>query len=72
MALAWACFGERGDPPAMNTPEGPELIEQGEVFDRPYEQRQRFPGDAEAVEGMGPHHRARRGSTWPRATRASR
>ena len=52
-ALAWACFGERGDPLAMNTPEGPELIEQGEVFDRPYEQRQRFPGDAEAVEGMG-------------------
>ena len=31
----------------------PELIEQGEVFDRPYEQRQRFPGDSEAVEGMG-------------------
>ena len=54
MALAWACFGERGDPPAWNTPEGPELIEQGEVFGRPYEQRQRFPGDAEAVEGMGP------------------
>ena len=53
MALAWACFGERGDPPERNTPEGPELIEQGEVFDRPYEQRQRFPGDAEAVEGMG-------------------
>ena len=53
VALAWACFGERGDPPAMNTPEGPELIEQGEVFDRPYEERQRFPGDAEAVEGMG-------------------
>ena len=53
MALAWACFGERGDPPARNTPEGPELIEQGEVFDRTYEQRQRFPGDAEAVEGMG-------------------
>ena len=53
-ALAWACFGERGDPPAWNTPEGPELIEQGEVFNRPYEQRQRFPGDAEAVEGMGP------------------
>ena len=53
MALAWACFGERGDPPAWNTPQGPELIEQGEVFDRPYEQRQRFPADAEAVEGMG-------------------
>ena len=53
MALAWVCFGERGDPPAYNTPQGTELIEQGEVFDRPYEKRQRFPGDAEAVEGMG-------------------
>ena len=29
------------------------MIEQGEVFDRDYAQRQRFPGDAEAVEGMG-------------------
>lgn len=54
LALAWANFGERGDPPEWNTPEGPELIEQGEVFDRPYEERQRFPADAEAVEGMGP------------------
>lgn len=54
IALAWANFGERGDPPEWNTPEGPELIEQGEVFDRPYEQRQLFPADAEAVEGMGP------------------
>ncbi|MDH3691837.1 MAG: aromatic ring-hydroxylating dioxygenase subunit alpha [Gammaproteobacteria bacterium] len=53
VAFAWANFGKRGDPPEWNTPEGPELIEQGEVFDRPYEQRQRFPGDAEAVEGMG-------------------
>ena len=53
MALAWACFGERGDPPTYNTSQGPELIEQGEVFNRPYEQRQRFPSDAEAVEGMG-------------------
>ena len=54
LAIAWANFGERGDPPEWNTPEGPELIEQGEVFDRTYEQRQRFPADAEAVEGMGP------------------
>ncbi|MED5406062.1 MAG: aromatic ring-hydroxylating dioxygenase subunit alpha, partial [Chloroflexota bacterium] len=52
-ALAWANFGERGDPPEWNTPEGPELIEQGEVFDRTYEERQRSPGDAEATEGMG-------------------
>jgi hypothetical protein len=53
-AFAWANFGERGDPPEWNTPQGPELIEQGEVFDRSYEERQRTPGDAEAVEGMGP------------------
>ena len=53
MALAWANFGERGDPPEWNTPEGPELIEQGEVFDRTYVERQRSPGDAEATEGMG-------------------
>jgi len=51
--LAWACFGERGDPPEYNTPEGPELIEQGELFDRPYDERQRFPADVEACEGMG-------------------
>ena len=53
-ALAWGNFGERGDPPEWNTPEGREKIEQGEVFDRPYEERQRFPGDYEAVTGMGP------------------
>jgi nitrite reductase/ring-hydroxylating ferredoxin subunit len=52
-AFAWAVFGERADPDEYNTPEGPELIEQGELMDRPYEQRRRFPGDAEAVEGMG-------------------
>lgn len=53
MCFAWAIFGERGDPPSCNTPEGPELIEQGERFDRPYEERQRFPADLEACEGMG-------------------
>ncbi len=52
-AFAWAIFGERADPEEYNTTEGPELIEQGEVMDRSYDQRQRFPGDAEAVEGMG-------------------
>ncbi len=52
-AFAWAIFGDRADPEAYNTPEGPELIEQGELMYRPYEERQRFPGDAEAVEGMG-------------------
>jgi hypothetical protein len=51
--FAWANFGERADPPSYNTPEGPELIEQGERFDRPYEEKQRFPADAEATEGMG-------------------
>ncbi len=54
IAYAWANFGERGDPPECNTPEGPELIEQGEVFDRPYAERQRNPADREATEGMGP------------------
>ena len=53
LTLAWANFGERGDPLKWNTPEGPELIEQGEVFDRTYLERQRSPGDAEATEGMG-------------------
>ncbi len=54
ICYAWANFGERGDPQEHNTPEGPELIEQGEIFDRPYEQRQRFPADREACEGIGP------------------
>ncbi|MCY4276215.1 MAG: aromatic ring-hydroxylating dioxygenase subunit alpha [Gammaproteobacteria bacterium] len=54
MVLAWANFGERGDPHDYNSQEGCELIEQGEIIDRSYEERQRRPGDAEAVEGMGP------------------
>ena len=54
ICYAWANFGDRGDPLEYNTPEGPELIEQGEIFDRPYEERQRFPADREACEGMGP------------------
>lgn len=54
LCYAWAVFGDRADPPEYNTPEGPELIEQGEVFDRTYEQKQRNPADAEATEGMGP------------------
>ena len=53
LVLAWANFGDRGDPQEWNTPEGPELIEQGEVFDRTYEERQRSPGDVEATESMG-------------------
>ena len=54
LCYAWAVFGERADPPEFNTPEGPELIEQGEVFERTYEEKQAFPADAEATEGMGP------------------
>ena len=54
LCYAWAVFGDRGDPKEYNTPEGPELIEQGEVFDRSYAEKQRFPADAEATEGMGP------------------
>ena len=30
-----------------------QLIEQGELIDRSYEEKQRSPGDVEAVEGMG-------------------
>lgn len=59
MVLAWASFGDRGDPPEYNTKEGCEMIEQGEIVDRTREERQRRPADAEAVEGMGPisaHH----------------
>ncbi len=52
-AFAWAVFGDRADPEEYNTPEGHEMIEQGERLDRSYEERQRYPGDAEAVEGMG-------------------
>ncbi len=53
VCYAWANFGERGDPPEWNNWEGPQLIEQGELFERPYEERQRFPADLEATEGMG-------------------
>jgi nitrite reductase/ring-hydroxylating ferredoxin subunit len=53
LAIAWGCFGDRGDPEKWMSREGCELIEQGELFDRTYEERQRYPGDAEATEGMG-------------------
>ena len=53
IAYAWGNFGDRGDPPEYDTPIGKEQIEQGEAVDRPYEERQRNPGDVEAVEGMG-------------------
>ena len=53
IAYAWGNFGERGDPLEWNTPEGMQLIEQGELIDRTYEQKQASPGDVEAVEGMG-------------------
>jgi hypothetical protein len=53
IAFAWGNFGERGDPIEFNTPEGMQKIEQGELFDRSYAQKQASPGDVEAVEGMG-------------------
>jgi nitrite reductase/ring-hydroxylating ferredoxin subunit len=53
IAFAWGNFGERGDPIEFNTPEGMQKIEQGELFDRSYEEKQASPGDVEAVEGMG-------------------
>ncbi len=53
IAYAWGNFGERGDPHEYNTKEGMQLIEQGELIDRSYEQKQISPGDVEAVEGMG-------------------
>ena len=53
VAYAWGNFGDRGDPMEFNTKEGMECMEQGEVIDRTYEQRQQSPGDVEAVEGMG-------------------
>ncbi|OED35861.1 iron-sulfur protein [Chromatiales bacterium (ex Bugula neritina AB1)] len=53
IAYAWGNFGPRGDPHEYNTAEGMQLIEQGELFDRSYEEKQASPGDVEAVEGMG-------------------
>ena len=53
MSIAWANFGERGDPIEYNTKEGCELIEQGELVDRTAEEKILKPADAEAVEGMG-------------------
>ena len=53
IALAWANFGERGDPLEYNNQEGFEKIEAGEIVDRTLEEKQKSPGDAEAVEGMG-------------------
>ena len=36
------------------TRKGCERIEAGEIMDRTWEEKQKSPGDAEAVEGMGP------------------
>ena len=54
IVYAWANFGERWDPHEYNTREGHEMIEQGEVLDRTPIEKQRYPADSEAVEGMGP------------------
>ena len=53
IALAWANFGERGDPLEYNNQEGCERIEAGEIMNRTFDEKQKSPGDAEAVEGMG-------------------
>ena len=53
VAIAWANFGERGDPIEYNNKEGCERIEGGEIIDRSWEEKQKSPGDTEAVEGMG-------------------
>ena len=53
VALAWGNFGERGDPNKYNSKEGCERIEAGEIMDRTWKEKQKKPGDAEAVEGMG-------------------
>jgi len=53
VAIAWANFGERGDPIEYDNKEGYEKIEAGETIDRTFEEKQKSPGDAEAVEGMG-------------------
>ena len=53
VALAWGNFGERGDPIKYNNKEGCERIEAGEIMDRTWKEKQKRPGDAEAVEGMG-------------------
>ena len=53
IALAWANFGERGDPLEYNNQEGCERIEAGEILNRTFDEKQKSPSDAEAVEGMG-------------------
>ena len=53
VAIAWANFGDRGDPIEHDNKEGYERIEAGEIVDRSFEEKQKSPGDAEAVEGMG-------------------
>jgi nitrite reductase/ring-hydroxylating ferredoxin subunit len=53
VAIAWANFGERGDPIEHDNKEGYEKIEAGEIINRTFEEKQKSPGDSEAVEGMG-------------------
>ena len=52
--VAWANFGDRTDPVEWNTPDNIEILEQGELFDRAYEEVQKRPADYEAVVGQGP------------------
>jgi hypothetical protein len=53
VAIAWANFGERGDPIEYDNKEGYQRIEAGEIIDRTFKEKQESPGDTEAVEGMG-------------------
>ena len=49
-----------------NTPDNIEILEQGEIFERPAEERQRRPGDYEAMVGQGAivvHARENRGTS---------
>ena len=45
VAIAWANFGERGDPIEYNNQEGFERIEAGEISNRSREEKQKSPGD---------------------------
>ena len=72
MALAWACFGERGDPPAWNTPEGAGAHRAGRGLRPPVRAAPALPGRRRGGRGHGPASPCTPRSTWPRATRASR
>ena len=53
VAIALANFGKRGDPIEYDNKEGYERIEGGETLNRSLKEKQKSPGDSEAVESMG-------------------